>query len=282
MASGAIAAGVIGGASIIGGAAAAVRAQRMKTNPRGVTYGGNADTQDALLDDYGQGVAQGNGAVTSGLTGLQSGFIGGVQQRQTGQALIDSAASSTPAPTGQGMSILQGYQPGQVAATQQQVALDQGALQTLSAGRTGGALGLRNALVANAGNTMQVGQAAAAQRAQEQQSYVAAQVAQANQDKANQFSANGQRLQQLQLGGGIMATGNGQATGAAGTITSAGLNDQGQYLGQQQNVYDSQAGLNQTYETNRQQNQVRKSQNLWNLGGSLVGSGVSTLSKAAA
>lgn len=273
--SGAVAIGT-GIAAGVGATAAAIRAAKMRANPRQTQYGGGVDEQAALQAQNASGVAQGNRAYTGGVLGLQGSQAAAGALGAQGQQLVQSAGSgpSTYAPSAGG-AILGGYVPGQVAATQQQQALDQGAQQNLGAARSGGALGMRNALVANAGSTVQAAGQAAAQRAQEQQAYVQAQVEQANGQQqtrmqANQFDRT-LGLQQAQVGLGAQQGAITAGTSAAGAMGELGIANQSAYLNQQQHVNDEQNANNIQYDVRRQQEQQRRSNAMWGFAGGLLG-----------
>ena len=271
MATGAIVGGV---AAAAGGTAAAIRAQRMKTDPRGVVYGGSTGVQNGLLDQYGNGVDQGNGYLRQGMQGLAGVDHTAGQLVQTGQEQGAQTFQAAPTTT-RGMSVLDAYRPGQVSAAQSQATIDQGAAANLGGARAGGLTGIRAALVANAGSNTAAAQNMAMQRAAEQQAYVQQQVQQANADRAQGFAAEqaaiGNTQAQQQIGNGLTLGALGQRAGANGQIVGAGLNNQGQYLGQQQNVLDTQNANNLTIEQIRQANQARKSNNLMALGGQMFG-----------
>ena len=249
----------------------------MKTDPRGVVYGGSAGVQNGLLDQYGNGVDQGNKYLTQGVQGLAGAAHTADQLQQQGAqqgAQTFQAAKSAPTST-QGMSLLDAYRPGQISTAQSQATIDQGAAANLGGARAGGLTGIRAALVANAGSNTAAAQNMAVQRAAEQQAYVQQQVQQANADRAQGFAAQqaaiGNTQAQQQIGNGLQLGALGQQAGANGQIVGAGLNNQGQYLGQQQNVLDTQNANNLTIEQIRQQNQARKSNNLMALGGQMFG-----------
>lgn len=279
-----IAAGV-GLAAIGAGTAAAIRAQKMKTQPRGVTYGGSKDAQDTLEEQNLQGIAQGNAQQVQGFTGLEAGRKAAAQLAGDGVSIRQSGNRVVPVAVGnQGGAILGQYQPGAVAQAQAQQSLDQNTAASFGAARSGGALGLRNALNANATTGAQTAQALAVQRAQEQQALTQAQVAQANTNQQNLFQSDqqaaAQRAQLLGIGTQAQAAGAGMMTQAATSQAQAGLSNQNQWLGQEQNLNDEQAKLNAMYEQTRQGTAQKKSDRLWGLGSSLIGGGFGMLGKA--
>jgi len=275
----------MGAAGTAGGVGAAIKAARMKTDPRGVQYGGSEDEYNAYQDQAATGLAQGNQGYTQGVLGLQGTARAGQALGATGQGLM-AQGQSLPgvALSGEGSRLLQGYKPGQMSALQSQAATDQGALQNLGAARSGGALGLRNALNANAGANVQNAQNAGLMRAQEEQQYLQARVGQANQDQANAFQANQQLQAQRQgmygLGASLMQAGNGQAQSAYGNMAQAGLNNQGQYMDQQTHLLDADNQNRLAYEQTRQANQARRSDRLFGLASGLMSGGMSAMSGA--
>lgn len=270
---------------VVGGTAAAIRAQKMKTKPRGVVYGGTMANQVAMGDGFAQGVDKGADSLARG----ENGLVGAVKDSRglmnRGTALADSANGMQAVNATNGaQSMLGSYVPGAVAAAQAQQVTDATGRQTLAAGSTGGALGLRDAMYANSAAGQQNAQAAAVQRAQEEQALLGARVAQENADRAARIDAANtvaaQRLQTQTAGAQIAQGANAQAVTGAGNIGQLGLANQGQYLGQAQTVEDRQFQANLDYEKRRQEDQQRKSQNLWNLGSSLIGGGAKAIGGA--
>ena len=281
---GAISAGVVGAAALAKGIASARAARNTNTNPTNTIYGGSAENQAALQAQYQRGIDQGNTsyqAGTAGLTGAQGNAqqIFGLGQNVFNQALANPTPVSTLGQQSAGIA-LQNYVPGQVAAAQQRQALDQGALANLSAGNQGGAMGLRNALVANAGANTTAAQNLAAERAQEQQAYLAAQMQQGNQVQQNAFAQQQAQQGLLSLGGQLSATGNGQAASAAGNIASTGLANQAAYLGQQATAYGAQNSNQANYNSALQNNAIRQQQNQYNAAGSYLNQGMTGIGSA--
>lgn len=269
---GAIAAG---GALAAGGVGAAIRAARMKSKPRGVQYGGSVGAGDALQDTYGAGVDQGNGTIGQGATLLGQSAGAGDSQAAVGQNLL-SNPNSVPAfrSANVGREILAGYQPGQVSATAARAAIDQNAQATMAAGRTGGQLGLRNAVNAGAFSGVNAAQNIAAQTAQEQQAYLGARVAQENtQEGVNAAGYNSAMGQRLSTGANLLNSGNALSQNAGSGLATVGGGERDAYLAQQQNLLDTQNANAMDYEQRRQADQQRKSNNLFNFAGALVGAG---------
>jgi hypothetical protein len=278
----AITAGVVGAGLIAGGTAAAIAAAKKKTQARRVQYGGSAEAGDALKQTYAAGADQGNQAFSQGVSKLNGVGLQGAQLATQGQAITNSAGGIAAGNYGHlGSQLLTQYQPGQVAAAQAQQAMDQNTAAVSGAARAGGALGLRNALNANANNGQVLAQNAGIQAAQEKQALLGAQVGQANVETQGQLDQNAlaqqQRTQLLGLGTGVTQAGVNAQAGAASNIGQLGLADQGQFLNQQQNVYDQQNSNDVNYEQRRQADQQRRAQNLWGLGSSLIGSGAKAI-----
>jgi len=271
----------VGGASVLGGIGAGISAARQKTNPRKVQYGGTEEEYQGYQDQAAAGLTQGNQGYTQGTRGLLQTANAGQDLAQTGRGFISQANGVGVQAQNAGGAILAGYQPGQVSGLASQAALEAGARQNLGAARSGGALGLRNALTANAGGNVQAAQNAAVLRAQEEQQYVQARVAQANQNQQDQFQAQqqtqAQRAQMYGLGSSLMQAGNGQAQTAYGNITQAGLNNQGQFMDQQTHLLDADNQNKMSYEQMRQAEQQRKSDRKWGLASGLIGGGMSAM-----
>jgi hypothetical protein len=283
----AIAAGALGAAAVGGGVGAAIKANRMKTAPKATIYGGSQDKKDALEETYLGGVQQGNAQATQGYSDLQKRQHDALKLGGMGVRAMQSAGEVRPvAVTNQGATILNQYHPGEVAAAQAKQALDANTAAAFGAARSGGALGLRNALNANATTGAQTAQGLAVQRAQEEQAYTQAQVAQANTNQMQQFQSDqqaaAQKAQLLGVGGQIAGIAGNQAIQSANMQTQAGLEGQQQYLGQNQNLNDQQTALNLAYEQARQGDKQRKSDRWFQLGGNLIGGGMNMIGKAVA
>lgn len=246
----------------------------MKTKARSKQYGGSTEAVDAYRKAYGTGADRGADAVEAGRRQLLTGGQAATDLAARGRTVLDSAGNIAPVPVSTtGASLLGAYQPGAVAAAQAQQVLDANAQANLGAARSGGALGLRNALNANAYAGVDAAQGLAVQRAQEEERLLAAKVAQENADRAAQTDAlalaEQQRLQATQVGAGIAQASNGQAIQAASATGQLGLTSQGQYLNQLSDVERAQLTADMDYERRRQEDQQRKSQNLWGLAGKM-------------
>lgn len=263
-----VAAGV-GVAAAAGATAAAIRAQKMKTQPRGVVYGGTKEAQDERQLVHARGIDQGNAGYKDGQLGLNRSQWAGRELAAAGTGIMQGATPYKD--THQAAGILNSYRPGEMAALQARQAQEQAANANLGAARSGGALGLRNALTANAASGVEVAQGAALLRSQEEQQLLQLRAQQANADREAQMAIRDQVLRQQQAGAGIAQAGNAQALQASGMTGQLGLTNQGQYLDQSQAVEDRQFMANMDYEQRRQSDQQRKSQNLWGLAGNLVG-----------
>ncbi len=262
------------------GTAAAIKAQQMKTKARRVNYAGSAEATDEYRTKYGAGADQGNQGYAQGQRTATSASIGALGLGQTGQQLTQRGLQMNVAPSTQGMDLLNAYQPGQVAAAQQQLVLDQNAQANLGAARAGGALQLRNALGANAQAGVQAAGQLAAERAQEEQALLGAKVDQANTMQGQRLANLQVQNQSLGLGTGLVAQGNSQLLSAGQTQGQLGLGNQGQYLNSLSDVNSQQLAADLDYERRRQADQQRKAQNWFGLGQGLIGSGASILGKS--
>jgi hypothetical protein len=281
----AVTAAVAGAGLIAAGTAAAIKANKMKTQGRKVNYGGSAAATDQLKQTYAAGADQGNKSFTEGVAGLNNVRGQGLALTNQGQAITSSAGGITPGLYGHaGSQLLAQYQPGQIAAAQAQQAMDQNTAAVSGAARAGGALGLRNALNANANNGQVLAQNAGIQAAQERQALLGAQVAQGNTETQEQLDQNAvaqaQRAQLLGLGTSVTQGGLNTQAGASSNIGQLGLANQSAFLGQQQNVYDTQNSNDVNYEQRRQADAQRRSQNVFGLGQSMIGMGGKALAGA--
>lgn len=244
---------------------------------------------DPLLQMQQQG-AQVYGATLAG----QGQLLGQAQQMQT-----DALARGNSAATDQGMysvgqqavgnegaGILAGYRPGAVSQAMASNVVNQAAQASLGAARSGGALGLRNALNANAQAGVGIAGQQAAQAALEQQQYIGQQVQQANLDRQalldqrNTESAMGlqadeayrQRVLQSQAQNyGLAANALGAQMGTLDSQASQAVQREQLAASGLDSIRNSQLEAELNYDTRRQQEQQRKSNNLWGLAGSLLG-----------
>lgn len=268
-----------GAAAAAGGIGATIKANKTNTKPRTVTYGGTQEKQDALEQMNLAGIQQGSAQTTMGMRDLSDSGTEATRLGGKGRSIMQSAdAIQQVATPNQGAAILGQYRPGAVAQAQAKQALDANTAASFGAARSGGALGLRNALNANAMTGAQTAQALAVQRAQEEQAYTQAQVAQANQQQKDIFQADqqaqAQKAQLLGIGSQLSTQANALRTNAANAFTQGGLENQNQWLGQEQNLNDQQANLNLEYEKARRAAAEAKASRWANLGSTLVGGGL--------
>lgn len=271
-----------GVAMAAGATAAAIRAQQMKTKAKRSYYGGDAAALEEKRKSLATGVDQGNAAFGGGVRGLS--VAGGDARGMTarGTQLMDSAGAVTAQPVSRdAMGRLDAHKPGAVAEAQARAVMDANAQANLGAARSGGALGLRNALNANAQAGVRSAQDLAVMRAQEEQQLLGAQVSQENADRAawqdSQAFAEQQRMSRIAGGAQIAQGGNAQALGAASGIGQLGLTNQGQFLGATDATDSRQLQADMDYDTRRQADQQRRAQNLWNLSGVLTGGAAKAL-----
>lgn len=281
----AITAGVVGAGMIAGGTAAAIRAQQMKTKPRGVQYGGSQEARKGYLENYGERTDAGAARVNDGkqLVGQAGGL--GSQLASRGLQTMDSANNvQLNTPSYEAKGLLAGYTPGAASAAQAQQVLDQNARANLAAAQSGGAMARRAAINANAMAGVQSAADVAALRAQEEQAYLGARIAQANEDQGMLARAlevqEAQRLGRLTTGAQVATGGNAQALTAGTNQMQAGLMQEKTYLDAIQSVEEQQMAANLDFERRRQADQQRKAQNLWGLGSTLIGGGAKVLGNA--
>lgn len=248
----------------------------MKTNPRRTYYGGSQDAYNDITGGYADATNAAGGRVDAGVGGLAGGAQVGGQIAQRGFGLMDRALAQRPSNAGVGA--LSSLNPAAVAQAQAQRTLDANAAATLGAARSGGAMGLRQGLLANAAAGVDASAAAAtAGMMGEQQKQVA--IAQAQQQ--NQALDAQRQLQLLTAGGQLAQGGNAQALTAAGQTAQVGLGQQNLFQDALQSTQDRQFSADIDYEQRRQQERQRKSNNLWQLAGNLIGGGTSMISSAA-
>lgn len=247
----------------------------MKTKARRSYYGGSKEELDAQRGSYATGVDQGNAGYGQAQTGLAEGGATGSDIAQRGTKILDSALTGQPSQAG--AAALNSLDPQAVAKIRAQQAMDANSAANLAAGASGGALGLRQALQANAAAGAGVAQGAAAAGVEGEQAKAqliaqnAVQRAQLDQTRQNTL---------LDAGGQLALSGNGQTIQAAGTGGQLGLTSQGQYLNQLQNTDLAQLKADTDYDTRRQQDQQRKAQNLWGMAGTLTGGAMKALGGA--
>lgn len=222
-------------------------------------YGNDAQLNPYQLD-FNRNRAEAQGVVDTGLAGIASGSQAAEQQRLIGLGLMNG---NGPGFSTVGSEALAAYQPGAVSQAMAQQVLNRNAQANLGAARSGGALGLRNALNANA----QAGVAAqadmATQAAQEQERYLAAQLQQANADRAAQQA-------QVSQGIGLSQGALGQGLDASNAYTRAGLGLEQGYLDAESHLNDQQLIADLDHERRRQAEQQRRSDRLWDFSGALL------------
>lgn len=207
------------------------------------------------------------------------------QQRQIGLGLNATAAQDQAMSQfgNQGSEYLAGYQPGAISQAMSRQVLDQNAQANLGAARASGALGLRNALNANAFTGVQAAGQMATQAAQEQERYLAARVGQANIDRETQIQAEeAQRqrvLQQQALGLGVAQNSLGTGLQAATTYGNQAIQREQTAAAGLDSIRQSQLEADMNYDQRRQAEGQRKSDRLWGLAGGLIGVAGSALGR---
>jgi hypothetical protein len=276
MASGLIASGIIGGTLAAGGTAAAIRAARMKANPRKVFYGGSADAYNNLTENYADQTDAAAGRVDEGVSGLSSAGQAGTNLSGIGRSLILNGQGA-PMSTAGAQPLAQ-LDPAAVAASQSQIAADQNARANLAAGRSGGALALRSALAANAAAGVQSAQQAAQAGVEGAQNKA---VLQSQNAVQNAEITNARRMGLINTGASLATAGNGQAIQAANAVTGAGLNQQELAQGALQATQDRQFQADMDFEQRRQSERQRRSDRIFQLGGSLITGGAAIAANGA-
>jgi hypothetical protein len=198
---------LIAGAAMVGaGTAAAIRANRINAKPRGVAYGGSPEALDAYRDQYASGIGYGGMLRDAGIQDMSNVGTQAAGTAQYGQGLIAGALDRSRANTGYGaMQAIQ--QTGSVANNAADVggriALDQAMSRNTALAQTGGALGMRSAMAANADASAQIAQQNAAIRAQNAVAQQQAIAQQFNTNDAINQSWRGLDLQEAGLGAGL-------------------------------------------------------------------------------
>jgi hypothetical protein len=249
-----------------------------------------------LLDMQASG-AEAYANATNGIVGASN---AAEQQRQIGLQIAGSANAQQRFDVGQqdvsnqGMDMLNGYQPGAVSNAMSRVVLDQNAQANLGAARSQGALGLRNALNANAQAGVGAAGQMAYQRALEEQQHLGARVGQANADReallgqrnfetgAGMQSYEAQQariLDQAQLGLGTAQNALGTGLQASATMGQQAIAREQTAAAGLDSIRGQQLEADINYDTRRQQEGQRRSDRLWNLAGGLIGVGGAALGK---
>lgn len=279
----ALTAGLIAGAAMAaGGTAAAIKANQMKTQPRGVAYGGSSDALDAYRKQYAGGQADGANLRGAGVQTL--GGIGDSAAETTtyGRGLIEGALGRETAPNYRAQELVSGAardanKAAQVAAANQ---LDQVTAKNIAMSRGTGALGMRQAMYENAAAGAQSAQDLATVQANNEVQGLLARAGQLNTGDQLQLAQREQNLREAGLGAGLLAQGYGTQTNAAQSALNAGLITEGRYMDATQNVEQAQMMSDLDYERRRQADAQRRSQNLWNLGQGLITGGARVMGSA--
>lgn len=240
----------------------------------------NMQAQGAQV--YGNTLAQQSQAV------LDAQAMGSAADARAASAATDQQRSVIGAQdvSNVGAGMLASYQPGQVSTAASNAALNQAAQANLGAARSGGALGLRNALNANSQAGVGLAAQTSAQRAAEEERYLAAQVGQANLDRDALLSqrnletgmqleadeAQRQRvLQQQEMNYGISQAALGARMGALDSQSSQAIQREQLAAAGLDSIRGQQLEADINYDTRRQQEGQRRSDRLWGLAGGLAG-----------
>lgn len=264
----ALTAAIIGGGLAIAGAATAAKGARTKgVDPRlaPYQYGGSSAAAGGYRDQYGKevGLAQTLGNAPLGTYGeLQA---TGQQAQQQGSGVLTQAFAPGGF-GGEGGADVSSFDPQGVARMQAQAATSEAARRTNAIGRTGGALGLRAALGANANAGVQTATQAAVAGAQGEQARAGLELQRQQQVNATRIGLAGLGLQEQGLGAGIQQN-------AAGAVTNLGLAREGMYNTQLAGFEDRQLQAQIAHEQARQQAALDKRRLLVGLGAGLIGAG---------
>lgn len=265
-------AAIVGGTLVAAGAATAAKGAATKgVDPRLGTYnyGGSDYAASGYRQNYGNqvGLAQALGSAPLATYGqLQQ---SGATAQQQGLGTLTQALAPGGFGTEGGVD-LSGVDPGAAAEAQSRATLAQAALRTNALGRTGGALGLRAAINANAGAGAQAAQQAAVTRAQAEQQMVQAQLQ--NQGLINQtrFGLAGLGQQQQGFGAGLQME-------ASNNVANIGLQREQLYNQQLSDFETRQMEAQIAGEQARQQSKLDKRRLIVGLGAGLIGSGASVM-----
>jgi hypothetical protein len=268
----ALTAALVGGGLAAAGSGIAAKGLTVSgTAPRmgPYNYGGSAGAAQQYRDEYGNLIG---GAQTLGDAALPTyGQLqaSGQQAQQQGAGVLTQAFSAGGFGT-QGGADLSSYDPAAVARAQSAATVAEAARRTNAIARTGGALGLREALNANANAGNQAAQQAAVTAAQGEQTKAGLVLQNQQSINATRMGLAGLGLQQQGFGAGVQAD-------AAGATTQLGLTREGIYNQQQSTMEQAQLQAQIAAEQARQQNRVDKRRLLVGLGAGLVGAGGSVM-----
>lgn len=261
---------IIAGLAMAGaGTAAAVKANKIKTSPKGVTYGGSPEELYNTENQYATGIHQGQILRNAGIQDMAG--VGGAAAAQAayGQDMMDdsfAAMNSGKMTNAQYMAQLwKQSQQGQ-NALQASSQFDRAARQNTALAQVGGPMAMRQAMAANSD---------AAAQAEQQRAIADASMAgvYAQQAQAADNARRDHYMQRIGMGAGLMQGGMDTQLAAYNPAVQAGLATEENYLGAEQNVQQAQLGADLDYERRRQAEKQRRSQNLWGLGSSLITGG---------
>jgi hypothetical protein len=265
-----ILAGITAAALAGGGAAATAGAAGQKTGYNRQYFGGSPEELERLRQEQAARTTQARGA-TDTAAGNIVGTATMAQDDANQQAQqIEQLSQSVGRPTF-ASDPLANYDPGMVARAQAQAALQQQARATLGSGFAGGAVGLRNAVNANAEATVNAAPAiaAAAGGAANDQALAQSQQQVARAQLDQQYA--GRVLQGQQVGLNARLAGAGLQADAQRYTGDVNQNREQLYTGQSQDTNSQQFQGDQQAEARRQAAALEKQKSLFQLGGNLIG-----------
>lgn len=267
---------------VLGGGAALGRSAGISgQNPNRQLYGGSKDEYDRLRAQYQTGLLAGGKVSEDSLRNLQDqALIARNGIGSTGKNMMVDALRRPVEMDSRGAEELQAMDPGAVAQAQANAALDAAARRNIGMASNGGALGMRNAIMANADAAVNIGANVAATAAaleMQKRQALADEYARQNQIA---MALRSQNLQEAGMGADMYVGGNAMsldATQAAGSLGQGYMNS---FLGAQQNMDQAQLNANIDYDTRRQAARQKKADRLWNFGTGLIGAGGKMLGSA--
>lgn len=260
-----IMAGITAAALAGGGAAATAGAAGQKTGYNRQYFGGSPEELERLRQEQAANATAGR-SLTDTATGNMMGTASMAQNAANKQATQMEQLSQSVGRPAFTNDPLANYDPGMVARAQAQAALQQQARASLGAGFAGGALGLRNAVNANAEATVNAAPAiaAAAGGAANDQALAQSQQQLARSQLDQQYA--GRVLQGQQLGLSARLAGTGLQLDAQRYAGDVGQNREQLYTGQLQDTNSQQFQGDQDAEARRQAAALQKQDRLFRMG----------------
>lgn len=280
----------IGAAMAAGGTGAAAKGFSTKgTRPNPSYYGGSQGALDAQRDLYARQQRDNGRLIDSGAQGL--GQIGnwGMAQANQAEGSINGAFANEQAARQQ-QALLAGnitnaaaaYQPGGQSIATYKAALADAANQNMALARSGtnSAMGLRDALNANAQASVDIGQRAALIRAQEEQAkaQLGIQANAAAGQMMGDVRAGDQSLAGMNIGRqqfGVQTAG-----GVYSGLSNLGAGREATYLDAQSQMEQAQLAAQMDYDRRRQEDRLQKRSQLIGLGAGLISGGANVMASS--